>query len=377
MTNPSVIIGNPENRRVQLFQNTLVDKGLPKARVVPYISLLEGRISLSDVIKPNSLIRIESPGENFEVEKRIIALGENITDPGSVNGVNLEESYGQILYPSLWFTGFRQLMKNLKNEIEQCSKEHIWYNHPDDILTMFDKTETKKILNNSGILTTSIHPQISSYEEFREYVEREKLSRLFIKLNGSSSASGVVAYEYNRRLSREQAYSTIEIDSSFDRVTFFNSLKIRKYCDSKSIEIILNYLFSQGALIEKWIPKSTFEGMAYDLRILGVDSEPCQKIGRLSRSPMTNLHLGNRRADPSSLGIREDVWQSINRSVTDVLKLFPRSLYAGLDVIVPKGSKRPVILEVNAFGDLLPNIFFEGNESYGTEIDAQLNRLQK
>ncbi len=374
----SVIIGNPENRRVSLFQKAVQDKGLPKALVIPYRSLLDETISLSDYIKPHSHIRIESPGENFEVEKRIIALGESSNgDISAESAMNLQENYGEIVYPSQWYSGFQKLMRSIQNQVEVNSDTHSWYNHPEEIITMFDKTKTKELLIKRGIPSTSLHPKLDSYDELREYIRREKLSRLFIKLNSSSSASGVIAYECNRKLSREQAYSTIEIDSSSGVTRFFNSLKIKKYTDQKSIECIVNFLFSQGALIEKWIPKSTHKGKAFDLRILAVNGEGAQKIGRLSSSPMTNLHLGNERGDPSDLGISESTWHSIEKSVTDTMKLFPRSLYAGLDVIVPKESERAIILEVNAFGDLLPKILFEGNESYGTQIDAQVERFKK
>lgn len=371
---PSIIIGNPENRRVTLFQEELKKKGLPQAEVIPYLSLLKKEISLSDYLQPKSLVRIDSPGENFQVEREIIALGE-ICEGRDIGASALEESLGEIRYPSLWFSGFKTLMNSILREVENCSPEHRWYNHPDEIVTMFDKSGTKELLSRNGIRTTSIHPQITSCEEFREYVREERLSRLFIKLNSSSSASGVAAYEYSRKRGAEQIYTTIEIDLTAGRPRFFNSLKVKKYSDRESIERVLDFLFAQGALIEKWIPKSLYEKSAYDLRVLAVDSRMCQKIGRLSSSPMTNLHLGNRRVDPEALHISEELWEDISDSVKRTMVLFPKSLYAGLDVIVPRGGGNPVILEVNAFGDLLPNIYFQGNESYGTEIEAQMRRL--
>lgn len=370
---PSLIIGNPENRRVTLFQEALSQKGLPQAEVISYLSLLKNEVSISDYLRSDSLIRIESPGENFEVEKRIIALGEK-NEQLTVGAMNLRDSYGEIRYPSLWFSGFKTLMSAIEQDVESGSHSHRWYNHPAEIVTMFDKSRTKELLSSNGVPTTSIHPAISSYEEFREYVKREKLSRLFIKLNSSSSASGIAAYE-SRRSGSEQIYSTIEIDNNGGTPRFFNSLKIKKYSHKESIETILDFLFSQGALIEKWIPKSTFDGRAWDLRILAVDSRMCQRVGRLSSSPMTNLHLGNSRIDPELLGLNSDMWTAISETVAKTSSLFSKSLYAGLDVIIPKGGKTPFVLEVNAFGDLLPNICFEGNESYGTEIEAQISRF--
>jgi hypothetical protein len=69
------VICNPENRRVELFQNALRNLGLPPARVVAYIDLLAGHVDLSAELMPAAVVRIESPGEDFEVEKALLLAG--------------------------------------------------------------------------------------------------------------------------------------------------------------------------------------------------------------------------------------------------------------------------------------------------------------
>ncbi len=48
----------------------------------------------------------------------------------------------------------------------------------------------------------------------------------------------------------------------------------------------------------------------------------------------------------------------------------PESLYAGVDVVISPGFRRHAVLEINAFGDLLPGVLFEGLDTYTAELAA-------
>ncbi len=71
-----VVIGNPGNRRIEFFQAALQNLGMPPARVLPYRDLLAGSVDLPDDLEPGTFVRIESPGEDFEVEKWLLLAGE-------------------------------------------------------------------------------------------------------------------------------------------------------------------------------------------------------------------------------------------------------------------------------------------------------------
>ena len=43
---------------------------------------------------------------------------------------------------------------------------------------------------------------------------------------------------------------------------------------------------------------------------------------------------------------------------------FPQSLYAGVDILLDHGG-RPLVGEINAFGDLLPRLTHNGESAYG------------
>ena len=67
-------------------------------------------------------------------------------------------------------------------------------------------------------------------------------------------------------------------------------------------------------------------------------------------------------------------WQEIDTLVEKTMQAFPRSLYAGLDILLPRYGKSPLLLEANAFGDLLPNLLHHGENTYLAEINAVLER---
>lgn len=331
------------------------------ARVIPYLALLKNEISLPEQLIAGTIVRIESPGENFEVEKRILALG------GIEQALRLENEHGRIYYPGAWFTGFSRLMESVLQSAEKVT----WFNHPADIISMFDKPNCKLKL---APYTLPSCPLFLSFDEFFSFVEQHPHPRFFIKLNYSSSASGVVAYEYNRKRSLEQAYSTVEIVESAQGNKYYNTLKIRKYTERKSIRQILDFLFQQGALVEPWIPKARHNQLSYDLRVIGIAQQRQHAIARLSRSPMTNLHLGNQRCSVEELQLPATVWQKIDALVEHTMRQFPKSLYAGLDVMLPRHGGNPILLEANAFGDLLPNLAYQGKSTYLSEIEALCSR---
>lgn len=354
---PILVIGNPENRRVGLFQAALGRAGEPPARVLPWLELLCDPHRIGAELAPGTLVRLESPGENFEVEKRILALG------GVEDADRLEDEKGRILFPREWFAGFSRLMGRLA----EAGPRVRWFNHPEEIATMFDKPACKRLLPDC----IAPLPGFGSYEEFAGFAREAPRPRFFVKLPSSSSASGTVAWEFHRRRGQELAHSTVEfVRMPSGETRFYNSLRIRRYPDQASIRTVLDFLFGAGALVEPWIPKAVHEGRGYDLRVLAVDGRRRHAVARASGSPMTNLHLGNRRVDCDDLELDEATWEAVDAVTARTAECFSRSLYAGLDILLPRGGGAPVLLEANAFGDLLPGLVHEGQDTYDAEIAA-------
>jgi hypothetical protein len=89
---------------------------------------------------------------------------------------------------------------------------------------------------------------------------------------------------------------------------------------------------------------------------------------------MTNLHLKNKRSEPTALIAKmgAQAWENAIDTCEQAARIFPNSLYTGIDLLIPVGFKQPLVLEVNAFGDLLPDITHNGLDTYTTEIVAAL-----
>ncbi|MEN8221353.1 MAG: hypothetical protein ABFS56_34400, partial [Pseudomonadota bacterium] len=135
-----VVIGNPNNRRISLFQAALHRSKLPPATIVPYLDLLTARKNLKNIIQAGDIIRIESPGEDFAVEQKLIELGDD--DASSIKSDMENYEYGRIYYPRFWYQGFSVLLRQMQAEFEnlrQAGTDFTVMNAPLNILTMFDK----------------------------------------------------------------------------------------------------------------------------------------------------------------------------------------------------------------------------------------------
>src|SRR5262245_11064578 len=113
---PWVVIGNPGNRRIALFQEGLRELGVPPARVISYRDCLEGNVDLDGVIRAlaaeRGILRIESPGEDHAVERLLIARGASEGKSGGISSANarrMRPDHGRVRHPRQWFAGYSAL----------------------------------------------------------------------------------------------------------------------------------------------------------------------------------------------------------------------------------------------------------------------------
>jgi D-alanine-D-alanine ligase-like ATP-grasp enzyme len=95
---------------------------------------------------------------------------------------------------------------------------------------------------------------------------------------------------------------------------------------------------------------------------------------RLGNSPLTNLHLGNDRREIGDLppGLTAEDWQKMLATCERAAACFPRSFYCGVDLLIAPNLQDHYILEMNAFGDLLQGITYEGLDTYAKEVKMLL-----
>lgn len=351
------IIGNPEHRRVQLFQNALQQAGLPAAQVLSYQDLLSGRYELQDLISPKSCLRIESPGENFRVEQLLLAWGaaaaeaENAPFISRAAALSLSPDRGRILYPRQWYLGFCALLQQL--HAQGSALDLRWMSTPPSIAELFDKPAAQAKIAAQGVAVPESLGLVRNFAELEQRMREHNCQRVFVKLAHGSSASGVVAL--HRGSQHFSATTSVELARSAGQTRLYNSLKIRCYQDLAEIKTLIDALCAEGVQVERWLPKARTTAGEFDLRVLVVAGKARLQVMRQGRSPMTNLHLGNQRGDLHALQQRmgAERWQILLNSAETAARAFPQAWHLGLDILLKPGLRQPYLLEANAFGDFL------------------------
>src|SRR5688500_15344546 len=121
-----LVLANPGSRRVALLQAALAALGLPPARVGAYADLIAGRVVLPDVVRPGDIVRIESPGQEWEGERALLGLGAAVADEGCYERVSPEVvaslpfERGRIRASRQWYLGWQTLLERIAFQLDQC-----------------------------------------------------------------------------------------------------------------------------------------------------------------------------------------------------------------------------------------------------------------
>ncbi|MDA7980663.1 MAG: STM4014 family protein [Pirellulales bacterium] len=368
---------------MKLFQTALNGRGSGAACVVSYFDVLQGSVSLFESLAQNeedstqgTILRIESPGEDHLVERALIARGATGTSEISqASALRMRADHGRVRFVGQWFAGYSLLLADIESTLSILPNVSV-QNHPAAIQLLFDKPRCQAFLAENGVATPPTLPTINDYQHLLEVMRQADCSRVFAKLANGSSASGVVALNTNG--ARPVAITTLEIVRRCGEPRFYNNLKLSRYDRERDLRDLFEFLCRQGVHVERWLPKAAQAGRNFDLRVVTYCGKACHAVVRTSRSPMTNLHLGNRRGDleelKNALGKR---WEMITALCEQAAAAFPNAQYVGWDVLVTPGFRSAYILEGNAFGDLLPGITYGGVTSYEFAIQtAEYHRIR-
>lgn len=370
-----IVIGNPENRRVQLFSDAAARRGRCGIVVVSWLDFLRDSDALISRLASDAVLRIESPGENFEVERELLMLGSEDMSDGGHAQISREEirtlkfQRGRVLAMRQWYCGWQRALARIEECLAGIPGCRVM-NPPEDIAAMFDKARCHQVFREHGVPVPPLMGTPGSFSELREMMSARNFRRIFLKPCHSSSASGVVALECSAH--SMQAFSSIELVREHGEVQLFNSLKVRRYSGVRAIAELIDAVCRERSLAEVWLPKAGFDGRRFDLRVVVIAGCAAHVVVRQSSGPMTNLHLGNRRGDMPRLRERmgEVNWKTAMTTCERASAAFPRSLYTAVDLLVAPSFRRVAVAEVNAFGDLLPNVLHDGQDTYSAELAA-------
>ncbi|MER5468302.1 STM4014 family protein [Streptomyces sp. NPDC002685] len=345
------VVANGENRRVGLFTTAAEAAGCGTPRVVEWRDVLrDGGHDFAD----DEVVRLDSPGENAEVDRLLRGAEEPTRVEGSAR----------------WYAGFLDCVGSLRGGRR--------LDDPADLAVLFDKRLCHARLDTAGVPvpqspTSGALRAVESWSGVRDLLDDAGMRRAFVKLAHGSSASGVLAVETTVS-GRIRATTSVErtVDGSLH-----NSLRIRRYTDEAEIAAIVDTLAPDGLHIERWLPKASLGNRSADLRVVVVGGRATHAVVRTSRSPLTNLHLGGARGDLAAVrALAGDRWAQALDISERAAACFPGTLCVGVDLLPAVGWRRFAVGEVNAFGDLLPRLTglpgsgAEGLDTYAAQVAA-------
>jgi hypothetical protein len=369
-----VVIGNPENRRVTLFQGALARQGLPAATVVPWRALAEDARALAALPSGPALVRIDAAGEDEAVERAFLARGYHDARAAGTATIApaalaaLAPARGRIICPRQAHLGFLRVLAEIAAVLETRPRWRV-LNPPAEIATLFDKRETWRRYSALGI---PVPPALAPAPRcdpgaLREAMHARGWRSVYVKLSCGSSASCLAVYRSGQ--GGEALMTTIEQA----RDGWFNSLRVRRVSAPERVAEILAFLLREGAQVELNLPKARLDNRFFDTRVLVIAGQPAFTVVRTSTHPITNLHLGGRRGSLDALlAAAPEAVAAGMETCARVAAAHPGALHVGVDLMYTPGFRSHAILEANAFGDLLPNLTRDGLDVYEWQIRAAL-----
>ncbi|MFT3710950.1 MAG: STM4014 family protein [Archangium sp.] len=360
-----IVIANPKNRRVTLFSEAMAELKLPPPEVVSWLEVLRTPERLDELSADRALVRIDSFGEDFEVERELLARG------GFENALTLEERRGEVIAPAVAQRGFQQVMDTVLKPLFGKRKKWVLLNPLDEITEFFDKRLTSRRFASAGIPIPEFLEEVPTRADaLLEAARARGWRQIFVKPAMGSSASGVLLVTLGPRGAAE-----IRTSLEWDAPRFFNNLRLSHYRTREDVARALDFILAQGAQVERAIPKGQLDGAFFDCRVVVIGGEPRFVVVRQNKHAITNLHLGGWRGDVEQLkaALAPGAWDAMLETCRQVGKLY-RSLHIGLDVMFEDDLSAHRVIEANAFGDLFPNLTVDGKSVYRWELEEALKR---
>lgn len=375
---PFFCLWNPESPRAVSFTGAVLDRLGDWPQVMSWADFLKGH-SLPEV-SPDMIVRIDSPGRNWQVEKLLLSRGaarmtESNLECFSPREVDaLKDDPGRVFASRQYHLGLCDALDSCQQHFKQG---HVcWMQHPEDIAVMCDKYACQALLEANGVSVPRTLGVITGLDDLIARMDIAGKNRVFLKLCHGSSASGTIALE--RSAGRIQAFSTAKLSLGPTGVTLYNWRAVTRYQDLREIRTLVDTASRHRVTVEAWIPKAGWRGRRFDVRIVVIDGRARHVVARLAEGPFTNLQFGALRASADELRdhLGKTVFGAMCEEAERAMACFPRSLYGGVDVLLDSHKLRPYILEVNAFGDLLPSIRHQDRSTYDWEIAKIMERNQ-
>ena len=265
------------------------------------------------------------------------------------------------------FLKYALLNRAYKETLQRLSEMSLpddvcFLNTPDALLRALDKKETKEVLMDKGLKVTPMLPSPQSFDELRQLLA-DCGRGCFLKPRYGSGAGGIMAIRYQPNRNKWVVYTTLrQVDG-----VIHNTKRINRLSVEKEIIPLAEAVIQTEAILEEWIPKAQLQGENYDLRVVYRESEIDYIVVRCSKGSITNLHLNNKAHWWNELSLSEEVRQQIYFQCQEAVQSLDLQ-YAGVDVLIERGTDIPYIIEVNGQGDHVYQDMFAHNSIYTQQI---------
>jgi hypothetical protein len=368
-----VAIGNPEGKRWQAYASDLAAfwsargvtpdvEAVPWRVVVPRLGNLDG---LAAFDRP-ALVRLDSPGRDFEVKKLLLQAGAG---PGSsADWAALPDQKGLLASPRTLYTGFARVLAGLRTAFD--ARPHLRpLSCPLAVAELFDKNATSARLEAAGLPCPPPLPPPATPEQLLAELRDRHWPTAYVKIASSSSASGIAVVH----ALDDPPWAVTSVVRLGD--AFYSSRRLHRSTGAELHEL-LAFLLGEGACVQRGIPMAQIDGQNFDVRVVVIHGRPEHTVFRLSSQPMTNLHLGGRRGDPvrCRAAVPTRAWLDALDHCAEAAQLYPCA-GVGVDLLFERGYLRHYLLEINAFGDFFPGLTdAAGRTVHGVEIEASARR---
>ncbi|RXM56858.1 hypothetical protein DP144_08155 [Clostridium tetani] len=368
-----LLIGDKKGKRLKEFVNCLKSENIYNYNIVTWQDLLTNLDIIKKHIHNNTIIKIEPPEKDLYLYKSFLKVGlkKGIVSSKEIDNIDFEKC--PIIAPAQWYCGIKEMFYGIEDIVNANKGKNIFMTtNIKETLIMMDKKLTYDFLEEN-IKDFYLPKRLKNYKDYDEFREdtANKYLKCFIKLRYGSGSEGVIAYSNNPRLNEEIIYTSLNY--SKEEKIFFSTYKVNCIKDKDIIKKMIDWVLENDAHIEMWIPKSKYKGQAYDTRVIVVNNKVEYLLSRLSKTPITNLHLRNNRLE-SERFIEPKNIEIIKKASESVMKAFNNSFISGIDVVMSTGNK-PYIIDVNPFGDLLHHLIGTEKNIYYKEIEESIKKL--
>jgi hypothetical protein len=369
-----VAIVNPEGKRWQAYARDLAafwhERGIrPEVEVVPWREVVprDGNLDGLPAFDAPALVRLESPGRDFEVTRLLLEAGGRAVPGEPADWSALAFQKGRLVRPGLLYAGFCRVLAGLKASFDR--RPHLRpLICPLAVAELFDKNATSARLTAAGIPcppSLPAHPAPAGPGELLTRLRAERFGTAYVKLNTGSSAAAIAVV--HAADGRPWAVSSVVRLAD----GFYSSRRLCRH-EGDDLDAVLGFLLAEGVCVQRGIRMAQIDGQNFDVRVVVIHGRPAFTVFRLSSLPMTNLHLGGRRGDPDRCRAAVPVraWLDAVDHCVEAARLYDAAA-VGVDLLFESGYLRHYLLEVNAFGDFFPGLTdARGRSVHRAEVEA-------